>query len=145
HKYDPIPTEDYYGLYGIFSSTRFPYAGAEDKKRPADLVPLIPEAEVEAMLQPFNTQLAAVEKEQQRLQEQFDLLRRERLNTDDMRKNIEEARRKRQALLDNAPVPDLAFAVADGRGTNAYVQRRGEPSTPGEKVPRHFLTALGGQ
>ena len=24
HKFDPIPTEDYYALYGIFHSTRYP-------------------------------------------------------------------------------------------------------------------------
>ncbi|MBM3840860.1 MAG: DUF1553 domain-containing protein [Verrucomicrobia bacterium] len=30
HKYDPVTKEDYYALYGIFDSTRFPYAGSEE-------------------------------------------------------------------------------------------------------------------
>jgi hypothetical protein len=30
HKYDPIPTTDYYALYGILASTQFPFAGAEE-------------------------------------------------------------------------------------------------------------------
>jgi hypothetical protein len=145
HKYDPIPTEDYYGLYGIFSSTRFPFAGAEDKKRPTDLVPLIPAAELDAIIKPFQTELAAVDKELQKLQDQADLLRRERMSTEEVRKNIDEVRRKRQQLIDRAPIVDLAFAVADTKGTNAHVQRRGEPSTLGAEVPRHFLSALGGQ
>jgi cytochrome c553 len=37
HKFDPIPKEDYYALYGIFASTQFPWAGAEElasMKRP---------------------------------------------------------------------------------------------------------------
>ncbi len=30
HKFDPISTADYYALYGIFDSTRYPYAGSEE-------------------------------------------------------------------------------------------------------------------
>lgn len=42
HKYDPITREDYYGLYGIFASTKYAFPGSEEKKRPADMVPLAP-------------------------------------------------------------------------------------------------------
>ncbi len=31
HKYDPVPTDDYYALYGIFESTRFAFPGCEPK------------------------------------------------------------------------------------------------------------------
>ncbi|MDG2388909.1 MAG: PSD1 and planctomycete cytochrome C domain-containing protein [Planctomycetaceae bacterium] len=41
HKYDPISAKDYYALYGIFQSTRFPFPGCEAKGQPRDLVPLI--------------------------------------------------------------------------------------------------------
>src|SRR5262249_17724808 len=40
HKFDPVTMEDYYGLYGIFASTRFPYTGSEEfagVKRPRQL------------------------------------------------------------------------------------------------------------
>ena len=40
HKYDPITAEDYYALYGIFSSTKFSFPGCEPIPQPADLVPL---------------------------------------------------------------------------------------------------------
>jgi hypothetical protein len=30
HKFDPITSADYYAMYGIFSSTQFPYAGSEE-------------------------------------------------------------------------------------------------------------------
>ena len=30
HKFDPISTRDYYALYGVFASTRYPYAGSEE-------------------------------------------------------------------------------------------------------------------
>jgi hypothetical protein len=40
HKFDPISSEEYYALYGIFASTRYPFPGAEETKRPRDYVPL---------------------------------------------------------------------------------------------------------
>ena len=40
HKFDPIPTRDYYALYGIFSSTRYAFPGTEIYKFPKDMVPL---------------------------------------------------------------------------------------------------------
>src|SRR5579862_7825182 len=30
HKYDPISSKDYYALFGIFDSTRYPFAGSEN-------------------------------------------------------------------------------------------------------------------
>ena len=44
HKYDPVTREDYYALYGIFASTKYSFPGSEEKKRPADMVPLVAEA-----------------------------------------------------------------------------------------------------
>ncbi|MGC4043758.1 MAG: PSD1 and planctomycete cytochrome C domain-containing protein [Armatimonas sp.] len=32
HKFDPIPTKDYYGLYGILASSRFQFTSASDPK-----------------------------------------------------------------------------------------------------------------
>ncbi|HEY8505692.1 MAG TPA: DUF1549 and DUF1553 domain-containing protein, partial [Gemmataceae bacterium] len=40
HKFDPISQKDYYALYGIFESTRYPWPGIELDKKPRDLVPL---------------------------------------------------------------------------------------------------------
>ncbi len=44
HKYDPLSAHDYYGLYGIFESTRFAFPGCEPNQQPRDLVPLPPSA-----------------------------------------------------------------------------------------------------
>jgi len=40
HKFDPIPTKDYYALYGIFNSSRYAFPGAEIYPHPADMVAL---------------------------------------------------------------------------------------------------------
>jgi hypothetical protein len=92
HKYDPISQKDYYALYGILDSTRYPFAGCEKVNRPRDLVALPP--------------------------------------------------------LPTGPVPrpvERAYAVAEGKPHNARIHQRGDPTTPGEEVPRRFLTILGGQ
>ncbi|MEK6238971.1 MAG: DUF1549 domain-containing protein [Planctomycetales bacterium] len=38
HKFDPISTEDYYALYGIFNSSVYPHAGAEHQPYRRDFV-----------------------------------------------------------------------------------------------------------
>ncbi|MSU50716.1 MAG: DUF1553 domain-containing protein [Opitutus sp.] len=40
HKFDPISNRDYYALYGIFQSTRYPWNGTSDLRIPQHLVSL---------------------------------------------------------------------------------------------------------
>ncbi len=42
HKFDPITARDYYALYGFFAGTKFPFAGAEEDRRPSEFAPLVP-------------------------------------------------------------------------------------------------------
>jgi hypothetical protein len=51
HKFDPITTDDYYGLYGILESTRYPWPGIELDKKQRDLVPLATDDEVKKALE----------------------------------------------------------------------------------------------
>src|SRR4029079_13026528 len=50
HKFDPFTMSTYYGLYGIFESTRYPFPGAEVDKKQADFVPLMAQAEIDLLL-----------------------------------------------------------------------------------------------
>ncbi len=63
HKYDPLSTRDYYGLYGIFSSTRFPFPGCEPKQQPRDMVPLLTPEDIERQIKPWQEQLATIDAE----------------------------------------------------------------------------------
>ena len=66
HKYDPISSQDYYALYGIFSSTRFAFPGCEPKGQPRDMVPLIPQPEADALMKPWQEKNAKLEAEKKK-------------------------------------------------------------------------------
>ena len=63
HKYDPITAADYYGLYGIFESTRYPFPGCEKVKTPRDMVPLVPPAEFQRRLAELDGELKRLDGE----------------------------------------------------------------------------------
>ena len=42
HKFDPISMQDYYGLYGIFDSSRYAFPGSEQKQKVRSMMPLVP-------------------------------------------------------------------------------------------------------
>ncbi len=46
HKFDPISIEDYYGLYGYFSSTQYPHPGTEHGRERKNFVDLPEEGEI---------------------------------------------------------------------------------------------------
>jgi len=60
HKFDPLPTRDYYALYGIFSSTRYAFPGTEIYRHTKDFVPLAPAGEAER-LNKWQTELAQLD------------------------------------------------------------------------------------
>src|SRR5262249_45130868 len=61
HKYDAISSRDYYALYGILDSTRFAFPGCEAKQQPRDMVPLVPPAEWERTVKPYQEKLASID------------------------------------------------------------------------------------
>lgn len=68
HKYDAVNADDYYALYGIFDSTKFAFPGCEPQGQPRDLVPLLQQAEIDALMHPWQEKVAQAEAEKQRLQ-----------------------------------------------------------------------------
>lgn len=61
HKFDPISGRDYYGLYGIFESTKFAFPGCEPQQQPRDLVPLIPPDEYARTFKPLLDRAASLD------------------------------------------------------------------------------------
>jgi hypothetical protein len=146
HKFDPITATDYYALYGIFHSTRYPWPGIELEQHQRDLVPLVAPAklpEAEAAKKAHDTEKKRLEKEVQRLKDSLK-------NTPAEEKKSVEAKIKdaEKALKDfkNTPLPfELAYAVAESKKIeNVALQQKGDPAKPGPVVSRHFLTVLNG-
>ncbi len=67
HKSDPVTMKDYYGLYGIFASTRYPFAGAEvfaSLKTPRqNFVPLSATPEAKAKYEAFRKRTAKLQED----------------------------------------------------------------------------------
>ncbi len=146
HKFDPIPTDDYYALYGIFNSTRYPWPGIELEQRQRDLVTLVPQAEVAAAEQSLRTHDTETRRLQKELQALKDSLKStpvaDKPQVEERIKAAEAAVREHGASAPNIP---RAYAVADGpTAADAAVQAKGDPAKPGRVVPRRFLQVLGG-
>ncbi len=60
HKFDPLTLSDYYGLYGIFDSSRYSFPGSEQKQRLRVLSPLLPPHESIPKWHEFEKRVAAI-------------------------------------------------------------------------------------
>ncbi len=147
HKFDAISKEDYYGLYGFFQSTRYPFPGIELDKVPRDFVPLLPKEEYEEIMAPFNAKVAD-------LDERLKAARAERKKAGDegkrdilldLDRKVREIEKLRVAAQKDQPKVPLAYAVEDEKPQNAKIHERGDPKKFGPEVPRKFLDLLGGQ
>ena len=151
HKFDPISSRDYYALYGIFASTRYPFAGSERDHVPHDLIPRVGQERYERITKSFRKRLASLDARLKRLNEEMKAVsgRSDEIKTSRSRKQIAKDLKKvgaeRKKLMFRRPRLEMAFAVTEGEPGDARVHQRGDPGTPGEEVPRGFLTALGGQ
>ncbi len=67
HKFDPIPTRDYYALYGIFKSTQYAFPGTEIYAHPHSLTPLVKGAPAE-QLDKFQDEVRKFELKREALQ-----------------------------------------------------------------------------
>ncbi len=143
HKFDPIPTEDYYALYGIFHSTRYPWPGIELEQRQRDFVALASLEEVAHVQQDRSAG-------QQKLDAEVKRLKKDRDDAEG------DARKALDAELDKAedaarvygqqPLPyETLYAVAEASTIeDVSVHLKGDPSKAGDLVPRRFLSMLNG-
>jgi mono/diheme cytochrome c family protein len=149
HKFDPVSTTDYYGLYGIFQSTVFPHPGSEGSNRPKHLVPLLFDDALAQATADWQKKMAELEEravkadqekaEAQKLPDGPD----KTMRLDAAGVAAQEARKEKNRLQFHPPF-DQAYAVSEGTAADARVQVRGDPKRLGDTVPRRFLSLLGG-
>jgi hypothetical protein len=145
HKYDPVPTTDYYALEGIFASTEY----VEEPAVPAQQVDAYKSAQ--SAIQAKEKEVTAFLKaEAERLKikvqgNQFKPV--ERMLLEDGKKKLAGIRAELEGLRKKAPpkYPVIHTLGEASKAIESAVLIRGNPTTPGAKVPRHFLTVLGGE
>jgi Protein of unknown function (DUF1553)/Protein of unknown function (DUF1549)/Planctomycete cytochrome C len=145
HKYDPIPTADYYALEGVLASTDYVET------------PAAPQADVDAYK---NAQAAIGAKDKEItafLKAQAERLKIkvqgngfkpvERMLGDEAKKTLVALRADLEGLKKKAPpkYPVIHTLGESSSPKDMPLLYRGNPSTPGANVARHFLTVLGGE
>jgi hypothetical protein len=147
HKFDPITAADYYALYGIFHSTRYPWPGIELEQKQRDLVPLVEPgklAEAEAARKTHDGEKRRLEQAVQKLKDQLKEIPTEGKKAHEAK--IKGAEQEVKEFMNKGLPFDLAYAVAEAKkAENVKVQIKGDPAKPGDMVPRRFLTVLGAQ
>ncbi len=161
HKFDPISTRDYYGIYGILASTRYPFPGIELFQTQMDLVPLLSEEDVAETMKPHQEQTDKLKSELEKILAECEQkaqdnaakapsasIAEQRKMSGELDRLLLKARKAGEALakhLKSLPEMPTAYAVQDAIPANARVQIKGEPDRPGAEVPRKFPDVLGGQ
>ena len=168
HKFDPIPTKDYYSLYGIFNSSfeltppispkplRDPWEAYNRKVAEADNnVGSLIDSQVKDLREKVKdpakgaTLSDAVKKALQSVREnerpEGNNLKTLEMAFDPAKKSeLDKWRATREELKKSAPpTPEFAMAMADkGDAGDVQIFKRGNPGNPGDVAPRRFLLAL---
>ena len=141
HKFDPIPTADYYSLYGVLANTLEPSSPLLAPALQAR-VPDTPE------LQDYFAQAKELARRDAELRAEFAELRRRRQLNPERRRDLvrrEGALQREIAQLEltHAGAPARATALSDAPRARDYpILVRGEAGNTGDTVPRRFLAAL---
>jgi mono/diheme cytochrome c family protein len=60
HKFDTVTMRDYYGLYGVFDSSRYAFPGSEQKQKVRSMLPLLPPDDALPKWRAFDARIAAM-------------------------------------------------------------------------------------
>ena len=161
HKFDPIPTNDYYAMAGIFRSTRtlngrktgifsevnrvlLPETAAELRQRSAAMKRYQKDlAEAVANQEALKAEEKRLADRRKALQEATDSTKKEQLEKEieEIEKTLKQAAQQVLLVEFNRPGPPLAIATEDRDvPEDCHLNIRGNPHSLGESVPRGFLS-----
>jgi hypothetical protein len=169
HKYDPIPTTDYYAMAGIFRSTKT-FAGVQPGRKVAVEVSLLPSPEADRTAksksatpedqQDHTAEIGRLEKDLEHLRAQLPQgpakappkgpkrrpprpVQRPKVDQKQVRDQIKKLQDRLDALeMVPSGALDLAMGVREGLPSNSPVLNRGELKDKGTEIPRGVLTVL---
>jgi len=158
HKFDPITNDDYYALYGIFESTRYPWPGIELKQYQENFIPLVNADLVEKVAKERAAKKAetdALQKQMEADKKHYELAALDAVDgeadrikqySNQLNGWIDMIRKGNGSVL-KQPLPyETAYAVCEApKSGNTKVQIKGDPTRLGREVPRRFIEVLGGQ
>ena len=136
HKFDPVTREDYYGLYSIFASTDFPFAGAEEFASMAR-----PREKFVALEPNVADKLATYQKRLQDLAAEIKKVE----GKDAKRAGELKAEQKILQRTGSPPGLPVAYAVADGKLAEVRIHLQGDPGKLGAPAPRRVPKFLEGK
>ena len=149
HKFDPIPTADYYALYGILDSSVFPYPGGEHLPYRSNFVYRVGEDKAREVLAEYErgiTRWNDLEREKFREYQAFQnmLITTPGRNRIVVWEELQQLRAERAVFARTEPPLETAYALSEGVGKDSHIHRAGDPRSKGPEVRRGFLQILGG-
>jgi len=153
HKFDPIPTEDYYAMAGMFRSTKTLYGtkGGNGNRQVGSLIPMGENAKgMKATLDKHRQKIAALDKQLKKAQKQLSALKRKKdkegmqAKMEECAEEVRETNAQIKEMRKNAPpAPEYAMGVQDGgEPFDVRVHLRGDVDTLGATIKRDYLTVL---
>jgi len=135
HKFDPIPTADYYAMYGVLNSVEYPEGGESKIRFQKDLTYRDPHALEREDYKTFQAQLKPI-------QNAIVAVLALPGTYDDVNPQLQA---RRMHLYEHAPdLGESAYAVKEGKGEDVKIQHYGDPKNLGDEVRRGTLQVLGG-
>ena len=152
HKFDAVPTTDYYALYGIFASSVYPHPGAEHKPHREDFIYRVGKERADEILKPFREVLDVWDRKERAQLEQYRLFQRVKVTDPKLTRlgewdKLVALREERRPYAEAFPDLEIAYGIMDGEPHDEFVQVDGDPKprSRGPLVRRGFLQVLGGQ
>ena len=149
HKFDPIPTADYYRLYGILDSSVFPHPGAEHLPNRSDFVYRVGEDEAKEIRASYAKQLTTWNDREREKFREYQSFQNKLITTPGRSREVvwaelQELRAERAVFARTEPPLETAYAIREGTAKDSPIHRAGDPKAPGPTVRRGFLQILGG-
>ena len=149
HKFDPIPTADYYALYGILDSSVFPHPGAEHLPQRSNFVYRVGEQKARQIMADYEGGITFwndLEREKFREYQSFQnkLITTPGRSREVVWEELQHLRAERAHFARTEPNLETAYAVREGEPKDSPIHQAGDPRSPGPIVRRGFLQILGG-
>ena len=149
HKFDPIPTADYYALYGILDSSVFAFPGGEHLPYRSNFVYRVGADKAREVMAEYEQGITYWNDREREKFREYQSFQNKLITTPGRNRivvwdELQELRAERAVFARTEPPLETAYAVTEGLGKDAQIQQAGDPRSKGPEVRRGFLQILGG-